>query len=71
MTQKHNTHARTLSPTNHSTTTDYEKVKTIYDYICHNVTYDYSDNNMKFTDCPAAIGRNCPDALHQRERKKD
>lgn len=31
------------------TTTDYEKVKTIYDYICHNVTYDYSDNNMKFT----------------------
>lgn len=30
-------------------TTDYEKVKTIYDYICHNVTYDYSDNNMKFT----------------------
>ena len=26
-----------------------KKVKTIYDYICHNVTYDYSDNNMKFT----------------------
>ena len=25
MTQKHNTYVRTLSPTNHSTTTDYEK----------------------------------------------
>ena len=29
------------------TTTDYEKVKTIYDYICHNVTYDYSDSVEK------------------------
>lgn len=52
MTQKHNTYVRTLSPTNHSTTTDYEK------------------KCIDSTDCPAAVGRNCPNALHQRGRKK-
>ena len=42
-----NTHVRTLSPTNHSTTTDYEK------------------RCIDSTNCPAAAGRNCPNALHQ------
>ena len=30
-------------------TSDYQKVKTIYDYICNNVTYSYSNNDIKFT----------------------
>lgn len=40
-----------------SSTTTYEKIKKAYDYVCKNVTYDESSDNMKYTAYKAVFSR--------------
>ncbi len=53
---------RLLTSLSLSGKTDYEKIKTIYDYMCENITYDYdnldnSDYKLKYTAYAALINK--------------
>ncbi|MDO5425836.1 MAG: transglutaminase domain-containing protein [Eubacteriales bacterium] len=49
--------SQVLTDLNLTDKSTYEKVKAIYDYVCKNVSYDYTDNDGKFSAYNALVKR--------------